>query len=392
MDLNAPHTPAAPKIDFIFFDAGGGHRAAANALQKSLQQLGYPWRTRLVDLQATFDRLDVIRRVTGVRMQDVYNTILRRGWTLGSEWMIPPLHMLIRANYAAMVRHLSNFWETETPDLVVSVVPNFNRVLLEAYRNVRPKGQMVTILTDLADYPPHFWIEKQDQWLICGSEKAVEQAKEAGHPDERVMRASGMVLNPRFYEPVPVDRAAERAKLGLKPDLLTGLVLFGGFGSMRMLDIARAISKANLPVQLIFICGKNQRLQTLLKREPLNFPAFVEGFTSEVPHYMRLADFFIGKPGPGSISEAVHMKLPVIVERNAWTLPQERYNTEWVAEKQVGVVVENFDDIAEAIRTSPWDQMRANTALLDNQAVFEIPAMIDRILKCASPPASPVAP
>ena len=54
---------------------------------------------------------------------------------------------------------------------------------------------------------------------------------------------------------------------------------------------------------------------------------------------MLLSDFFIGKPGPGSVSEAVAMRLPVIVERNAWTLPQERYNAEWVLEKQLGLVV-----------------------------------------------------
>ena len=41
---------------------------------------------------------------------------------------------------------------------------------------------------------------------------------------------------------------------------------------------------------------------------------------------MQLADFFIGKPGPGSISEAVQQGLPVIVVDNAWTMPQERYN------------------------------------------------------------------
>ena len=57
---------------------------------------------------------------------------------------------------------------------------------------------------------------------------------------------------------------------------------------------------------------------------------------------MHLADFFIGKPGPGSISEAIAMKLPVIVERNAWTLPQERYNADWVLEQGAGFVLPNF--------------------------------------------------
>ncbi len=60
---------------------------------------------------------------------------------------------------------------------------------------------------------------------------------------------------------------------------------------------------------------------------------------------MQLADFFIGKPGPGSVSEALAMKLPVIVECNAWTLPQERYNAVWVVEKEVGLVLKNFRNI-----------------------------------------------
>ena len=64
---------------------------------------------------------------------------------------------------------------------------------------------------------------------------------------------------------------------------------------------------------------------------------------------MQLADYFIGKPGPGSISEAVAMRLPVIVERNAWTLPQERYNAEWVREMGVGIVLPNFRGIARAV-------------------------------------------
>ena len=65
----------------------------------------------------------------------------------------------------------------------------------------------------------------------------------------------------------------------------------------------------------------------------------MEGFTSQVPFYMAISDFFIGKPGPGSVSEAVAMKLPVIVERNAWTLPQERYNADWILENHLGLVV-----------------------------------------------------
>ena len=57
---------------------------------------------------------------------------------------------------------------------------------------------------------------------------------------------------------------------------------------------------------------------------------------------MALTDFFVGTPGLASISEAIKMGLPVIVESNAWTLPQERFNTEWVGEQNVGNRIKEF--------------------------------------------------
>src|SRR5260370_16718920 len=65
---------------------------------------------------------------------------------------------------------------------------------------------------------------------------------------------------------------------------------------------------------------------------------------------MALADFFVGKPGPGSISEALQFHLPVIVECNSKTLPQERYNAKWVTENGYGIVVPSFKKIAPAVQ------------------------------------------
>src|SRR5947209_15249842 len=113
-----------------------------------------------------------------------------------------------------------------------------------------------------------------------------------------------------------------------------------------MLEISRRLTDT----QLIFICGRNAKLAQRLKALPVRAPRLIEGFTHEVPYYMQLSDFFIGKPGPGSISEAVAMKLPVIVERNAWTLPQERYNADWVRERNAGMVVRSFDRIEESVK------------------------------------------
>lgn len=373
------------RLDFIFFDAGGGHRAAANALKRVIEAGRRPLEVRLVNLQEFLDSMDVFRKLTGLRLQDLYNLMLKKGWTLGSPQLMAGMHLVIRLFHRKQVRMLEKLWGESRPDLVVSLVPNFNRALGESLRRALPGVPFVTVLTDIADYPRHFWIERQDQYFICGSEKAVEQALALEHPESKVFRVSGMILNPGFYEIPPLtpeQRAAERVRLGLDPALPVGLVLFGGQGAAVMLDIARQLTDRR---QLILICGQNAKLAARLRALPHRAPMFVEEFTRDVPRYMQLADYFIGKPGPGSISEAVAMHLPVIVERNAWTLPQERYNAEWVREQGVGLVLPNFRRVAEAVdqllEPAAYTGFRTATERLNNRAVFEIPDILERILR-----------
>jgi len=373
------------RLDFIFFDAGGGHRAAANALRQVIEGQHRALEIRLVNLQELLDSIDVFRQLTGLRLQDLYNLMLKKGWTLGSPQLTAGMHAVIRLFHGKQVRLLEALWRQNQPDLVVSLIPNFNRALGESLRTALPGVPLMTILTDLADYPPHFWIERQEQYFICGTDKAVEQALAMGHAEPKVFRVSGMILNPRFYEIAPLSaeqRAAERARLGFDPAQPVGLVLFGGHGSAVMCDIARQLSARR---QLLLICGHNEKLAARLRALPRQAPMFVEGFTKEVPRYMQLADYFIGKPGPGSVSEAVAMRLPVIVESNAWTLPQERYNAEWVREQGVGIVLPNFRRIAEAVdrllEPAAYARFRTATERRQNRAVFEIPDILEEILR-----------
>jgi len=368
--------------ELIYFDAGGGHRAAASALEVVLQREAIG-EVQLTSLQHVLDPIDPVRRLTGKRLEEVYNLLLRRGWTRGSEQLLTPLRAAIRHYHPDEVRLLEDHWRQTRPSLVVSLVPQFNRALWDSLRRVDADVPMVTILTDFADFPPHFWIEQQDQFFICGTERAAEQALQLGVGADRVFRASGMIVHPRFYEASSIEREVERTRLGLDAKMPTGLVLFGGQGSVAMREIARKIDESGLDLQLILICGRNQALADELRDERSRCKRVVMGFTTEVPYYMQVADFFIGKPGPGCLSEALLMKLPVLVERNARTMPQERYNVEWLLEKRVGLAVKDFCEIADAVqallRPGALDEYRQRVAALENRAVYEIPGMLREV-------------
>ena len=80
--------------------------------------------------------------------------------------------------------------------------------------------------------------------------------------------------------------------------------------------------------------------------------------------------------------------LPVIVESNNWTLPQERYNAEWVEEESVGIALSSFrGQVVDAVRrmTDPKERCKfaRSVSALNNRAVFEIPDMLEMLMSPA---------
>lgn len=380
-------------VDLVWFNAGGGHRAAAQALEQVMLMQGRPWRVRKVNLTEVLDPTSLFKRVTGIEPEDVYNKRLASGFTLGLAQELKLLQAGIRLAHPAIVQRLQRHWAATQPDLVVSLIPNFNRALHDSLKAACPGAPFVTVLTDMADHPPAFWIEPGlDQHVVCGTDHAARQALAAGCDARLVHRVSGMILRPDFHFAPPLDRSAERLQAGLDEHTPTGLVLFGGTGSRVMRRIAERLPDT----PLILMCGRNAALADALRKDAATAraPRVVVGYTSEVARWMQLADFFIGKPGPGSLSEAVRMGLWVIVTRNAWTMPQERWNTEWVRQHGLGRVERSFAQIEPAVRALLADlpAHRRRVQALDNRAVFEVPQVLERILAEAGAPQHAAAP
>lgn len=369
------------KVFFTIYDMGGGHRSTANALKEVIAQRNLPWQIEV---------LEVFKEVFGTNTpQSFYNNfVLKQKWakTINDPLSVPLFKLQIRLRHSAWRKRLQNYWRKHQPDLVVSLMPLVNKVLYESLRSELPKTPFVTSITDFADCPPNFWIEPQDQLLICPSARTVYQADTHGYRDEQIFSTSGVVIHPRFNQPVNCDRILERQRLGLNPDLPTGLVVFGTQGSKEMIEILERLEKSQLQLQLIFICGRNEKLASILRSRPSRLNKFVVGFTSEIPTYMHISDFFIGKPGSVGISEAIAMKLPVITEcNNTTTLFQERASADWLVEKGFGIAVNNFRDIDKAvahlIEPQNFVRYRTNVTAYKNRAVFEVVDILENILK-----------
>jgi 1,2-diacylglycerol 3-beta-galactosyltransferase len=377
--------PASKRIHVLFHDAGGGHRNAAFALKTISEQQQRPWEINPVQFQDLTDHLDVLRRLTGIRIQEQYNILLRNGWTWGSEYLLRVLQLTIRIFHKPMVKLLADYWRDNPADMLISVIPHFNREIAESWTGTYPGRPFVTLITDMADFPPRFWIEPvSEQIVIAGSERAVEQARGFGKTNGNLLQASGMILRPDFYAPQNETPQKIREELGLNGQVPTAIVLFGGYGANVIYDIVEQVERAQLPLQMILICGKNEKLAERLRAREWRVSLHVVGFSKEINRLMHAADLMVGKPGPGSIAEAMVSGLPVLVECNSSTLPQERFNTEWVTEKQVGLVTRSFRDVIPALQQflepEKLAAMKRNTLQQRSRAVFEIPEFISGLL------------
>jgi hypothetical protein len=375
-----------PEVVLLIVDAGGGHRAAATALSDAASQQGRPFRLRVVNAQDLLARFDFMGRLTGRNLQQQYNRLISSQRTRGLVPLLRVYQWLIRRLRGPLARQVAAVLRQRPPALVVSLFPNLNAVFRDAVRRACPDRQFWVVLTDLADFPPHFWLEAGLDRVVVGSRRAAEQAHAVGLPPEHVHRASGMVLHPRFYPRADgAARATAREGWGLPPEAFVVLMLFGGKGSSEMRPLAEALLQAVPAGHVVAVCGDNPPLFEALAEVEARSAGRLHrvGFTRRVADYLAAADVLVTKPGPGSLMEAFQQGVPVVVTCNDATIPQERFNAGWVAEKGLGLVVGAWPEMASAVAALAGDpsrlaRLRANVAALPaNRAVFEVLDMIE---------------
>jgi UDP-N-acetylglucosamine:LPS N-acetylglucosamine transferase len=338
-----------PEVLLLITDAGGGHRAAANALIAAAERPRRRFRLRILPIQEALLPVDPWHRLTGRTIESAYNDMVRAGRT---RHLIPLLRLgqwMGRRVHGRLVACLARALGEARPAAVVSLMPNVNAVARDALRRARPGTPFLVALTDYVDFPPHFWLEPGCDRVVVGSDEALEQGLALGIPRERLTRSSGMILHPRHDA---TDRAEARGRvrdeLGIPRDAFTALVLFGGKGSPEVAEVAAGLLRESLDAHAIAVCGDNAPLLDRVRQEARELGGRLHplGFSERVPELMAAADVLLSKPGPGSLAEAFHAGLPVAAIENAFTVPQERANARLLRERGLGLVATSARELA----------------------------------------------
>ena len=330
-------------------NGGYGHRAAAQTLNHLLSDeynlsVVYP-----------IDEL----RIWGLKSgEQVYNVMLQNDWinslNLITRHLAPKLFRTRKAQVEKIVhKHIRQ----TKPDLVLSLIPFINYQASEAARKKKVPFLLVTTDNDL-----RLWvhglqgIQHPSFRVTVGSDLwcSREMLRKRNIPDATI-ETIGLPIRTDFF--TIKDKDSIRAEFGIPKNKPVVLVMIGGAGGDKALEYARKIGKTQFGIHLIVCAGKNKKLCQDLKKlslHPTNTMTVME-FTTRISDLMAISDLLITKSGPGTINEAMVMKLPILVDATSTVLSWEQANIDLISQYGIGDYVEDFDELEALLRQFLFD-------------------------------------
>ena len=349
----------AKQILILMSDTGGGHRAAAEAIREGLLFL-YGDRVSVTIVDAWKDY--AIWPVN--RIADMYGwTVNRALWIWKSLWRLEKKRYFIKSLFSAIyplaAPSFLKLIEEHQPNIIVSVHPVLTHVSLLVIERANLRIPFVTVVTDMIK-SWDVWYRPSTTLCLVPTTSIGRQAMRLGIPATKV-NVVGQPVSLKMRTETGAKGPVRRL-LGLDPALPVALLAGGGEGYGRVYDIARGIDRRVSGIQLIVVAGRNSSLRKKLEAQRWKLPTFIYGFTTQMANLMQAADVFITKAGPGSISEAFVVGLPLILF--AYIPGQEDANVEYVLQHKAGVYVPEPEQIANQL--SKW--LRPESAVLDKLA------------------------
>jgi processive 1,2-diacylglycerol beta-glucosyltransferase len=329
--------------------AGAGHLRAADAIEKAI---------RVRDLASDVQHLDVLKYTNKVfrhlyskaYIDLVNNAPEVLGWLydyLDDPRKNDPIRAAFdRLNANPFIRYLQRY----QPDVAICThfLPSGIISSLKGEGKVKVLNSVV-----VTDFDVHaMWLCRHVEQYFVALEETRVHLKALGVA-QSLITVSGIPIDPVFME--PKDRRAMRQKHGLDPDRFTILVSAGGFGVGPVGHMMQALSRVSRPVQVAFVCGRNEALQAQLSalaidlRTRSNVFFTVVGFTTEMDELMTAADVFVGKPGGLTTSEVLAKGVPMVVIN---PIPgQEERNSDHLLEQGAAIRCNNLPALAYKIES-----------------------------------------
>jgi UDP-N-acetylglucosamine:LPS N-acetylglucosamine transferase len=288
-------------------DIGEGHNSAGRALEEAMTR-AWPgaevcWLDALAVMGPGFARLAKRFYVSQVQhLPWMYEFFFSAMWR--HRWYLEATR---RGTGAWFGRRLAPRIRAFGPDMIVSTYPLGSAGLSW----LRRRGQIdVPVGAWVPAFCPHpSWLYPDLDITFVMHPRAAKVAAQA-EPGLRVA-VGALPVRDAF---APGDQAAARARLGIDVNRFTVVLCTGSLAFGRVDRAVTALLAAREDIQVIAICGKNERLRWELAGygEPAR-RLRVLGWTDDMPGWMTAADIVVGNAGGATGLEAAASGRPVIM-------------------------------------------------------------------------------
>jgi 1,2-diacylglycerol 3-beta-galactosyltransferase len=334
--------PKPLRIFILYAETGGGHRATSESVADGLRQ-----RYGAAVEPVLFDGLRKYAPWPVSHLDDMYPWMSGMSKTWGGGWTAlndPDVARRFMRSLWPYVRDAAIKMAQEPCDAIVNVQPLYTYPVLWAMDRIGIRRPFITMVSDLIVVHA-LWCDPSTDAFLVPTELSHARALDNRIPPEKI-KVVGLPIRLSFAAP-PQPKPIVRQRLGLA-DKPTIILMGGGQGLGAVYEIAEAIGRSGLDVQLIVVAGRNKKLKEQLEaaRWPINLRPY--GFTSDIPDLMNAADVLITKAGPTTICEAFTRNLPIII--SSYIPSQEDQNAEYVTQSQAGILAEQPELIVDTLR------------------------------------------
>lgn len=278
---------------------GAGHERAATAIEEALLET-HP------EVQVTrLNLLDTFLPLTAKLTKTIYLQTLARKpswwgkwyeWQRSKEWNKVSRSIVRGVLWKDVAAWLSQL----QPDVIVCTHPLPAMLVAE----LKKKGLTTPICTVLTDYDPHgYWTHPAiDMYCVPLPDIAKTILQRTGYKAR--VEVTGIPVSKQFSS-ISKSKASSSTR---KKILITG----GGLG-IGVLPIVREMV-SRIDAEITVICGQNETLRSELEQEYGHLANVqIVGFTNEMARYMAESDLLVSKPGGMTITEALSMRLPMVL-------------------------------------------------------------------------------
>lgn|GEM_PF-6697707 len=358
------------KIFVIYAKSGGGHQSVADAIGQSISKM------------APYHDVEILDG-----FQDL--AILSSKWTNTYKYSINHARRLYNSVYDLTDGFLQNktiegvfglllgfvinkFIDRNNADLYISCHPFFNMILPRPVQK-KTHARFVSVITDPITPHAHNFSQYVDLCVVSSNAARDIAIKQKLNPKQ--IRVIGHPVQREYIE-TKSDRKYILKSLGLTEDKITVLITGGADGLGKVYDTVIPLCNSGLPIQMIVVCGRNEKLYSEINKKLNKSSVLVFEYLNGLADMMSVSDIVVAKPGASTIHESFVYGLPVIMYDAI--IGQESGNVKYIENNGAGKYCLNVNQVVQtvgALVKNPMLKENMSTAskrLSDKNAAFRV--------------------